>query len=91
MIVRTIVEICAKCLISWLKIAGAMAISLVAIATATLILILDVIFEFIEARILFYIFFWFSCRQFLFTMSVFREIRRKDLVGNDDVLVLMAS
>ena len=38
-----------------------MAISLVAVATATLILILDVVFEFIEAGIPFYIFFWFSC------------------------------
>ena len=34
-----------------------MAISLVAMATATLILFLDVAFEFIEARISFYIFF----------------------------------
>ena len=57
-----------------------MAISLVAMATATLILFLDVVFELIEARISFYLFFWFSCRQFLFTMSVFREIRRKDLI-----------
>ena len=53
-----------------------MAISLVAIATATLILFLDIVFELIEAIISFYIFFWFSCRQFLFTMSVFSEIRR---------------
>ena len=51
-----------------------MAISLVATATATLILFLNVIFELIEARIAFYIFFWFSCRQFLFTKSFFREI-----------------
>ena len=80
MIVRTMVEICAKFLISRLKIGGAMAISLVAMATATLILFLDVVFELIEARILFYIFLWFSCRQFLFTMSVFREIRRKDVI-----------
>ena len=57
-----------------------MAISLVAMATTTLTLFLDVVFELIEARISFYIFFWFSCRQFLFTMSVFREIRRKDLM-----------
>ena len=57
-----------------------MAISLVAMATATLILFLDVVFELIEARISFYIFFWFLCRQFLFTMSVFSEIRRKDLI-----------
>ena len=58
-----------------------MAISLVAMATATLILFLDVVFELIEAGISFYIFFWFqSCRQFLFTMSAFREIRRKDVI-----------
>ena len=54
-----------------------MAISLVAMATVTLILFLDVVFELFEARISFYIFFWFSCRQLLFTKSVFREIRRK--------------
>ena len=91
MIVRTKVEICAKFLISRLKTGEAMAISLVAMATATLILFLDVVFELIEARILFYIFFWFSCRQFLFTMSVFSEVRRKDLIWNDDVIVLMTS
>ena len=66
-----------------------MAISLVAMATATLILFLDEVSELIEARISFYIFFWFSCRQFLFTMSVFKEIRKKDLMGNDDAIVLM--
>ena len=54
-----------------------MAISLVAMATTTLILFLDVVFELIEARILFYIFFLVLCRQFLLTKSVFREIRRK--------------
>ena len=57
-----------------------MAISVVAMTTATLILFLDVVFELIEARISFYIFFWYFCQQFLFTMSVFREIRRKDLI-----------
>ena len=57
-----------------------MAISLVAMATATLILFLDVVFELIEARISFYTFFWFSCRQFLFAMFVFSEIRRRDLI-----------
>ena len=57
-----------------------MAIFLVAMATATLILFLDVVSELIEARTSFYIFFWFSCRQFLFTISVFRKIRRKDLI-----------
>ena len=80
MIVRTMVKICEKFLISRLEIGGAMAISLIAMATATLILFLDVVFELIEAQIAFYIFFWFSCRQFLFTLSVFREIRRKDLI-----------
>ena len=83
-IVRTMVEICAKFLISQLKIGGAMAIFFVAMATATLILFLDVVFELIEARTSFYIFFWS-------TMSVFREIRRKDLKWNDDVIVLMTS
>ena len=91
MIVRTMVEIYAKFLISRLKIGGAMGIFLVAMATATLILFLDVVFELIEASISFYIFFWFSCRQFLFTMSVFREIRRTNLIRNDDVIVLMTS
>ena len=57
-----------------------MAIFLVSMATATLILFLDVVFELIESRILFYKFFWFSCRQFLLTKSVFREIRKKDLI-----------
>ena len=80
MIVRTMVEICAKFLISRLKIGGAMAISLVVMTAATLILFLDVVFELIEAKISFYMFFWFSCRQFLFTKSVFRKIRRKYLI-----------
>ena len=43
----------AKFLISRLKIRGAMAISLVAMATAILILSLDVVSELIEARISF--------------------------------------
>ena len=38
-----------------------MAISIVAMATATLILFLDVVFELTKARISFYIFFWFFC------------------------------
>ena len=57
MTVRTTVEICAKLLISQLTIGGVVAISLVAMVTATLILVLDVVFELIEAGILFYIFF----------------------------------
>ena len=47
------VEICAKFLISRLKIGGAVAIYLVAMATATLTLFLDVVFELIEERISF--------------------------------------
>ena len=80
MIVRTMFENFAKFLISRLKIGGAMAITFDVMATATLLLFLDVVFELIEARISFYIIFWFSCRQFLFTKSVFREIRRKYLI-----------
>ena len=57
-----------------------MALFLVAMATATLILFLDVIFELIVARISFCIFFWFSCQQFSFNMSVFREIRSKNFI-----------
>ena len=40
-----------------------MAISIVAMATATLILLLDVVFELIEGRVSLYIFICFSCRQ----------------------------
>ena len=53
MIVRTMVENCAKFSTSRMKIEGAMAISLVAMAAATLILFLDVVFELTEARISF--------------------------------------
>lgn len=53
MIVQTMVQICAKFLISRLKIGGAMAVSLVAMATATLFLSRDVVFEGIEERIWF--------------------------------------
>ena len=59
--------------------------------TATITLFLDVVFELIKARISFYTFSWFYWRQFLFTMSVFKEIRRKDLIWNDDVIVLKTS
>ena len=51
MSVRTMIEICTKLSISRLKIGVAMAISLDAMATATLILFLDAVFELIEARI----------------------------------------
>ena len=47
------VQICAKFLISPLKIGGAMAVSLVAMATATLYLFLDEVFEGIEEQIWF--------------------------------------
>ena len=75
MIVRTMVEICANFLISvknWRSYGH--------FSCCHGNCHLDVVFELIEARISFYIFFWFSCRQFLFTMSVFSEIRRKDLI-----------
>ena len=89
MIVWSVVEICAKFLIS--RLGGATAISVAAIATATLILFLDVVFELNEARISFYIFFWLPCLQFLFISSVFKEISRKNLIKNDDAIVLMTS
>ena len=85
------VEIYAKVLISQLKIGGAMVIFFLTMVTATLIWFPDVVFQLIEAGISFYIFFWFSCWQFLFTMFVFREIRRKDVTWNDDVIVLRTS
>ena len=47
------VQIYAKFLISQLKIGGAMAVFPVAMATATLYLFLDVVFEGIEERIWF--------------------------------------
>ena len=57
MIVQTIVQICTKYLISRLKIGGVMALSFAAMATATLVLFLDVVFELIEEIIWFiYIF-----------------------------------
>ena len=56
MIVQTIVQICAKYLISLLKTGGVMAISLVAMASVTLFLFPDVVFELIERKIGLYIF-----------------------------------
>ena len=61
--VRIMIDICAKSSISRLKIGVAMAISIVAMATATLILLLDVVFELIEGRVSLYIFICFPCRQ----------------------------
>ena len=56
MIAQTMVLMGAKFFISRLKIRGAMAVSVVAMASATLFLFLDVVFEGIEERILVYIF-----------------------------------
>ena len=53
MIVQTMAQICAKFLISRLKIRGAMAVSLVAMATDTSFLSLAVVFEGFEERIWF--------------------------------------
>ena len=65
-----------------------MAISLVTIATATLILLLDVFLSSLRKKLV-YIFVWFSCPQFLFATSVFQTNYEKALIGNDDVIVLM--
>ena len=48
MILQTMVRICANFLISRLKIGGAIAVYLVAMATASVFLLLDVVFEGIE-------------------------------------------
>ena len=91
MIVQTMVQICAKFLISRLKIGGAMAISLVAMAATTLKLFLDVAFELIEERIWFIYFSGSLADSFCSLCLFFREIERKALIGNDDVLMLMTS
>ena len=78
MIVRTMVEICAKFLMSRLKIGGAMAISLVAMAAATLILFLDVVFSFT--------YFPGSFVDSFCSLCLFSE-----KLGNDDAFVLMTS
>ena len=77
MIVQTIVQICAKYLISRLKIGGVMAISLVAMATATLILILDVVFELIEESIWFIYFSGSLVDSFCSLCLFYKEIKRK--------------
>ena len=77
MIVQTIVHFCAKYLISRLKIGGVMAISLVAMATATLILFIDVVFELIEERIWFIYFSGSLVDSFCSLCLFFREIKRK--------------
>ena len=68
-----------------------MAISFVAMATATLILFLDVVFVLIEARIWFIYFFGSLVDSFCSLCLFFREIKKKALIGNDDVIVLMTS
>ena len=57
-----------------------MAISLVAKATATSNLFLDVVFELIEARFSFFSYFSGSLVDSFCSLSVFSEIRRKDLI-----------
>ena len=54
-----------------------MAISLIAMATATLILFLDVVFELIEERILFIYFSGSLVDRFCSLCLFFREIKRK--------------
>ena len=66
-----------------------MAISLVAMATATLILFLDVVFVLIKEIIWFIYFSGSVVDSFCSLCLFFREIKRKALIGNDDVIVLM--
>ena len=76
MIVQTMVQICAKSSISRLKIGGAMDISRVAMATATLILFFDVVFELIEGRIWFIYFSGSLVDSFCSICLFFREIEK---------------
>ena len=77
MIVQTMVQICAKFLISRLKTEGAMAASLVVMATDTLFLFLDVVFEGIEERIWFVYSSGSLVDSFCSLCLFFREIKRK--------------
>ena len=70
-------QICAKILISRLKIGGAMAVSFVAMATGTLFLFLDIVFEGIEERILFIYFSGSLVDSFCSLRLFFIEIKRK--------------
>ena len=63
--------------------------SLVAMATATLILFLDVVFVHIKEIIWFIYFSGSVVDSFCSLCLFFREIKRKALIGNDDVIVLM--
>ena len=71
LIVQAMVQICAKLLISRLKI--------VAMATTILILFLDVVFELIEERIWFIYFSGSLVDSFCSLCLFFREIKRKPL------------
>ena len=77
MIVQTIAQICAKYLISRLKIGRVMAISLVGMATATLILFPDLFFELIEKRIRFRYFSGSLVDSFCSLCLFFRVIKSK--------------
>ena len=60
-----------------LKTGGVIAISLVAMATATLILFLDVVFELVEERVWFIYFCGSPVNSFCSLCLFFREIKRK--------------
>ena len=81
MIVQTMVQICAKFLVSRLKTGGVVGISFVPMATATIFLFIDVAFEGIVQRIWFIYTFWFFSRQFLFTISVLGWITNFNIVS----------
>ena len=68
-----------------------MAISLVAMAIATLILFLDAVLEVIEERIWFIYFSSFLVDSFCSLCLFYREIKRKALIANNDVIVFMTS
>ena len=68
-----------------------MAISFFAMGTATLILFFDVVFELIKEKNWFIYFSGSLVDSFCSLCLFFREIKRKALIGNDDVILVMTS
>ena len=68
-----------------------MAICTVAMATASLILFLDVVFYLFEKKIWFIYFSGSLVDSFCSLCLFYREFKRKALIGNDEFIVLMTS
>ena len=68
-----------------------MAICTVAMATASLILFLDVVFYLFKKKIWFIYFSSSLVDSFCSLCLFYREFKRKALIGNDEFIVLMTS